>query len=79
MQFFIVRDDLGNETHMKNLMGVRFCSLIGSQLIAKLNRRQKPNLKFAVETSHAVVSGEKISQEQYITLPLAFSEAHRIK
>jgi hypothetical protein len=39
MQFFIVRDDLGNETNMKNLMEVRFCSVKGCQLIAKLNRR----------------------------------------
>jgi hypothetical protein len=38
MHFFIVRDDLGNETNMKNLMGVYFCSVIGCQLIAKLNR-----------------------------------------
>jgi hypothetical protein len=38
MQFFIVRDDFGNETNMKNLMGVHFCSLKGCQLIAKLNR-----------------------------------------
>jgi hypothetical protein len=38
MQFFIVSGDLGNETDMKNLMGVHFCSVIGCQLIAKLNR-----------------------------------------
>jgi hypothetical protein len=41
MHFFIVRDDLGNEMNMKNLMGVHFCSLQGSRLIAKLNRRRQ--------------------------------------
>jgi hypothetical protein len=42
MQFFIVRDDLDNETNMKNLMGDRFSSVKGCQLIAKLSRLQKP-------------------------------------
>jgi hypothetical protein len=37
IQFFIIRDDLGNETNMKNSMGVHFCSVKGCQLIAKLN------------------------------------------
>jgi hypothetical protein len=32
MQFFIVRDHLGNETHRKNLMGVHFRSLIGCKI-----------------------------------------------
>jgi hypothetical protein len=35
MLLFIVYDDLGYETNMKNLIEAHFCSMIGCQLIAQ--------------------------------------------
>jgi hypothetical protein len=63
MQFFIVRDDLGNEANMKILMEVRFCSVKGCQLIAVGVPIQPPGISRTLPSSMAMSTSCRILKQ----------------